>query len=797
MKMKKMLKCLVLPIIVLGVSLMAFGEEDPNANWTGAVNNDWHTAGNWNPTGVPALRNPVKIGDPNYADPPTNYTYPIQVDIDAPADANSLIIGAGINIAEQSTVTISATGSLTTVQNLEIGSDSTGILEVESGAPLTVGGKIILGDDGDGTLSALASSVITIGDGLDVGDNGDGTFTMTGGQLLVTNNIEVSRDNDGSGTMDLDSVNVTCIDFNVASNSDDGDGSGVGSVILTDPNIFASDDLRVGLNGTGTLTSTGGFIGVNDDVEIGGADSSGWSGTVTLNSSDITDPTNLDGGFRFDDLDIGRGHNGYGELIMNGTSRVLSGDDTCVGGSSYNGNSDEGRLGKGVLRMNDDSYLYSHDQMRIGGDSGAVGEVYINDPNVILETKSGEDLFVGKYGTGTLDMDGGTVIVGDDMYLGSNIGASGSASGTLKMNNGAFVDCDDAFDCANDGDATNVTSINMKGASKFYAGSRGKLGHHGSSDIILDGDGTVLGFGVNSSGGYSGSNKDCYFAKNADATGLLKLTSGAELKTNGRWFVATDGGNATIEIDGTKSQFNMDEDLYLGGNAKNEDGDLYAGGGSASLTVTNGGTTSSDVNVNIGDDLHMGGGNSTATIDLVKGRIEVDDVILPRDALGVSAIITLGIDADGIPADDARLDLGGELDASNAGDNDYIDFLGGGRLVIQANKITEQEIQDHIVSGFFRTTYSQPELNGEAPSDPNCFRPVYSSASGGTKWIIELGIGSKCVDPPEYDLDGDCDVDLVDLNLLLEDWLNPADLEDFAGLAAEWGIHGGWVYGQP
>ena len=56
----------------------------------------------------------------------------------------------------------------------------------------------------------------------------------------------------------------------------------------------------------------------------------------------------------------------------------------------------------------------------------------------------------------------------------------------------------------------------------------------------------------------------------------------------------------------------------------------------------------------------------------------------------------------------------------------------------------------------------------------------YALSDAGVTYIYE------CPAPPRYDLDEDCDVDLGDLAVMAEFWLNPYDMTDMAGLSGEW-----------
>ena len=148
-----------------------------------------------------------------------------------------------------------------------------------------------------------------------------------------------------------------------------------------------------------------------------------------------------------------------------------------------------------------------------------------------------------------------------------------------------------------------------------------------------------------------------------------------------------------------------------------------------------------------------------------------------------SAVIVLGEDIAVKGFGSAKFEIDGYLDGLDAGDNDYIDFLNGGLLEMQTNRITEDKIKDHIASGYFTTSYSQPALNGTAPifgPGPGIdehYGVVYEDKGDG-RWHIHVGIAvtPPVCTPPDGDLDDDCIVDLADLRIMAGVWLNDTSI---------------------
>jgi len=880
MKMNKIIGCLIFLTIVVGVSTMAFGVTN-FVSWDGGgATTDWHTALNWDPDGVPSTSEVVELGDPNAANWVGVGPSVTTIDIAGAADPNAFYIGIG-------------------------DPNEAYIVNVLSGGSLSVIYDIVIGDDAVGTLSALASSTINVGDDLEVGDNGSGTFNMTGGRLRVSDNIHISKDDNGTGDMTLISVWVTCDDLYVASNSDDGAGTGVGTLTLTDPNITVDNgDFVVGAFGTGTVTATGGFIDVDDDVEIGGNTSgdqpSGGTGTLTLTNTNITKFGGV--GEDVDHFNVGIADGGSGEVIMNGTSTIKAQDNVCIGGDdSSNSEADLTSTGVGIVRMNDNAYLVAGDQMRIGGAVNSTGTLYMNDPNTVLKTVENEDLVVGKRGTGTLVMEHGTVIVDDDF----KIGDSSTGTGTVTMNNASMIEVDGDIDVGGSGTGTLTMNDDayMSGEDNLVVGD-GNGGYlymspnteiailsGGGGDFVVGEDGYGLldmtgglitvdddlavaqddsGDGdVIMNGGTINVDDDIDFASHSDiseadpvanltmsngaliTTGLvstniggdfdfaksgsgeLRMMSGAKLDIGDAHAIriAEDPNSyAYVEIDDSSTRL-ICEDLELGRDGGAVDFDIER----ARIEIDDDFLVADDISdsdkrfigvvdvvidnnafIDINNKCKIGGNNAKVTITLLDGDISMNDgddaLELPEsDSEDGYAVIVLGKDANDISIGQAKFELDGALDYSDAGANDYINFLGGSLLetivdsndvpgkIVVSGRLTEQGIKDNIVSGYFRTTYTPGDVTtivdgndvNVTPGPGECIRPVYSIVNSGSTYHVYIGVASTCVDPPAGDRDDDCDVDIADLRLFAKDeWLSTADLEDFAALAADWGKSG-------
>jgi hypothetical protein len=156
----------------------------PQTTWTGAVDNNWFTAGNWN-NGVPNSGTAALINNGGSA----------QINSSLPAaNACSLTLDPG-------TVSVGSVGSLQVVTQIDVG----GTGATETGL-LTVTGSVTAASvavhtsgtlTGNGTVSATSGTTIdgTIEPSSGRLTIGSGDLTFTSGALMETNVVPASADN--------------------------------------------------------------------------------------------------------------------------------------------------------------------------------------------------------------------------------------------------------------------------------------------------------------------------------------------------------------------------------------------------------------------------------------------------------------------------------------------------------------------------------------------------------------------------------------------------------------------------
>ncbi len=413
------------------------------------------------------------------------------------------------------TVNINAGGVLSSVDDLFVGGDSlaaggTGVINVINGGTLTVADTLkVWADNGGDTQLNISGGTTTVGSF----DAAAGNFNFTGGHLIVdggtygdglpnliidgingptltlrngatgdgvATNPNAYVGNNGQGTLNIESGSSFSGEYGIVANGADSSGtvtvSGAGSAWIN------SSDLSIGSSGSGTLTvADQGLVTSGADITLGYSEAG--SGTVTVTGSGST---LANGGW---DFNVGR----YGE----GTLNVLAGGEvssayysdlgkysTAVGTATVSGPGSTwstsrelvvGAQGTGTLSVRDGGRVStSLRDIVVGELAGSVGMVTVEGAGTTLH--SGDDLVVGRYGTGTLIQEGGNVSAtgfSDDTYIGEYAGGSGTV--TL---NGGVMETNEVYlgGSYNSAGGTGVLNVNLGGnliassTMKLYSG---------------------------------------------------------------------------------------------------------------------------------------------------------------------------------------------------------------------------------------------------------------------------------------------------------------------------------------
>lgn len=348
------------------------------------------------------------------------------------------------------------------------GALGTGVIQIEAGAELGIGG-IILGNNltGSGLVRKTANNTAEL-----YGNNIDftGTLLVEDGDILVTSGNAL-----GSGTLQIDSGSSVVInaaaDSTVAANLTGGglfDKAGAGKVTLT-----------------GDGTQFGGTIGIQDGIlQIAGDQNIGTSpGGVFINTQgtlqlDTAGTTNL-----------ATVVYGSGRVVKTGTGTVF-----VTGANTYSGGTD---IQQGAIRVTDVSVLGTG---AIAVQAGAALDLSIAGTQTLSQSVTGAGILrksdTGDLGllsnglTGGVDITGGRVIIGTAAALGG--GPVTTASGTrLVFDTAGTETISNVISGAGGLTKTGVGVLVIQNANAYSGGTTITAGRLGLNNGLGLGTGTV------------------------------------------------------------------------------------------------------------------------------------------------------------------------------------------------------------------------------------------------------------------------------------------------------------------
>ena len=489
--------------------------------WTGSTSTDWNTAGNWSLGNVPTGQNAIVDTAPaNIA----------TISADISATPNDIVVRGGgrldhtagtagtgggswmfvgqndtagtYNLANTGSVAggitgfAQGTGSLNATGNLLVGAfgdNRTGTVRVNTSGTLAVSGELVIGDSlgsvgnvsletgaltinnkitlgnnrGNGTLTMSGGSLTkTAGDETVVGrDNGTGVLAQSGGTVTLNHNLYVGQSSGANGTYTIGGNAVLNIgrDFVV------GRESGTGALTMTGGTITKIGDEKfiVGHNnGVGVVAQSGGTISVNNELYIGN-ENAGASGTYTLSGTGALSVAN--------EVVVGR-ESGTGVLNVDGGTITTTGN-----GNMYIGRRDgTGTLNQtaGVISVIKEFGVGTRDDNKIG-----TGTYNLSGGSLAATN----NIFIGKElgASGTMTMTGGTMSTSDKLQIGHN-----QATGVLTQS-GGIVTVQNEVSIGNENSGSSVGTYTLSGSAELNVGNEVLVGRDNATGTFnLDG-GTV------------------------------------------------------------------------------------------------------------------------------------------------------------------------------------------------------------------------------------------------------------------------------------------------------------------
>ncbi len=440
-----------------------------------------------------------------------------------------------------------------------------------------------IGYSGTGTFIQSGGENV-ISDNLYLGyiSGSSGTYTLSGGSLQVNgdiiNNSGNSTLNMDGGTLILSSTSLDVDFFNIGSSP----GSSGGYTLDSGETLSAFYE-RIGYNGTGIFTQDGGTHTISGTLSIG--DNASGDGTYTLNGGELS--TNIeiignDGDATF--TQTGGAHTtsgyvylGYGSSDSDATY-TLSGGTYDVGGNIANGD------GTGTLNIDGGT-------LTIG-----VGSIDVDNFNVGYNTGSngnhtlgtGETLTagyerIGSDGTGTFTQAGGTHTISDDLYLGESSGSSGA----YNLNNGSLSAEREYIGHSGIGAFTQTGGTNTVSTYLYIGHSSGSNGTYTLSEGSLLADIELVGrnsTGIfTQTGGTNTVSSNLYLGTYASGNGTYTLRGGT-LEVGGN--IDAGSGTSTLNMDGGTLIYSgepIDVDYFNVGYTAGSNGNHAIGSGTSLL----------------------------------------------------------------------------------------------------------------------------------------------------------------------------------------------------------------------
>ena len=507
-----------------------------NINWTGSVNSDWNTAGNWSGGAVPANGDVVNIGivagSLSAASPVVNST---------PSGTPSLInvgslLTSTITVSSGATLNAGAlTMSATTLSNqfivngtLKIAGDITlnngllGTNQITLGANSTL---YLSGNINGGTLvpSSSATSKIVLNGTANTQSFGTGTTTVNGniGVLEISNTYNASTTSRGV-TFTGGTVNHVIVDANAIFNAN---GS-----LVEGTNYYAT----IGANALYISRSTFN-LHANDSIDV----------TSTLQFTATNQVINL---FKQNSTAT----NVCPNVIFTGTTITINGGPATYSAGNVNNNSVF--WVRGFLDITSTTSAITYNGVSLididgnftGSTALACGSLPINIGGSWMN--SGNDVLMGKV---TYDGDNSskTQIAGTSVTYGNTLAFTGVspkkvASGTLKIGGNLDNSAGSSVDFVSN---ATTTLMNGTAAQTILGGTNTNSTY--SSDVV---NGTILYNLTIATGGSTAAGKTTTLSgyTNIAPSGIINLTvSGGKLDasaSNSLTLMSTAGGSAAV-----------------------------------------------------------------------------------------------------------------------------------------------------------------------------------------------------------------------------------------------------------
>jgi fibronectin-binding autotransporter adhesin len=544
--------------------------------------------------------------------------------------------------------TVTGTGSTWTIDyDLSVGTAGSGTLTVADGGLVTAWSLYASPGDlfGNGTITVHGAVLDT--DVVFDGTHGlSQTFAFgTGGTLnLIFQDGDLGAGNKGTGTLriaDGSRVESNCGVLGRTSGS-----SGTATVTGTGSTWINNNYLYIGSYGNGTLNiQAGGQVNNNNnDCWIGNSFSSTGMVTVTGTGSTWTNNSYFyvgeSGSGTLNIQAGGQVSNSYGYIADKSSSIGMV---SVIGmGSTWTNNNYLyiGNFGSGTLNIEAGGQVNNYGNGYLGNNSKSTGTATVAGTGSTWV--NGNYLYIGNYGSGTLNIQAGGQVINTYGYLGYYAGSIGSTSvtgtgstwinyqtlyvgyygtGSLTVDTGGLVAAQTLFASASDlfGNGTITANGAILDSNLVFDGT------HGLTQALAFGTGGTLNLNLDGSGdlgaGYKG-------------TGTLQIADGLAVSSSNGYLGYWASSIGTSTVTGLGSMWSISGTLYVGN---------Y---GSGTLTVAEGGLVTAKSLYASASDLF---GNGTITVNnaVLDADIVFDGTHGLSQALAFGSGGTLNLNFDG------------------------------------------------------------------------------------------------------------------------------------------------------
>ena len=462
-------------------------------------------------------------------------------------------------------------GTWRSTTTVRIGQLGNGTLAISNGGQVScIYGEIAYSGPSTGAVTVQdAGSSWTITNSLSVGGGqgspgGTGELNVSGGSVSVANMLNLWR----NGTLNLSGGHVTT---RMLRNMNGGTFNFTGGALTVDGGPFSPDWTSLVLDGAGNPTLNlinGATAGTSGDVVIGQTE----SGTLNVNGGSIVVSRTL-------------------KLWSGGTLNVSGGQVTAesldnTGGGAF------GFTG-GALTVDGGTFAPGTSSLVLDGSANPT-------LNLVNGASAGfaDDVIVGQTGSGTLNVNGGSITVGRTLKL--------WPGGTLSLSGGQV---------------TTKSLDNAAGGTFGFTGGvltvdGGQL-NSGSSSLILDGPGTPT---LNLIGGASAEFAGEVTVGNTES-GILNVRGASRIRSSAGYIGFDVGSAGVVSVQEAGASWTNTGSLYIGGSD-------IAAGGPGLLSIGPEGL------VSVGDDLAVW---PAGTLNIVGGTIRFAKAKPATEASGTVA----------------------------------------------------------------------------------------------------------------------------------------------------------------